>query len=332
MQKTLCADHSQKEVVLSEVVPVVPETVADQNPALVYLSSLAHRSRRTMRSALQTVARLFGKDILSMPWANLTYAVLQAARTKLSDSGLAPSTTNTIIAAVRGTMRSAWRLGLIDAETYARLRDVPLVRGSRLPAGRALPMREISALFKALHDDASPAGRRDAAILAVAYACGLRRAEIAGLDLENLAGSEDGEEEAYDITVIGKGNKQRKVFLNDGGAKLLSDYLIIRGDASGPLFFSGKKGGQLMVGRRISDQAIYDILRKRARIAGVADLSPHDMRRTFITTLLSSGTDIGTTSRLAGHRSIQTTLRYDRRDESAMRKASKALTIPSVDN
>ncbi len=305
---------------LSLTAPALPER---RNPALVYLSSLQPKGRRSMASSLEAIAKLFGFNLRTLPWHKLHYEHVQAVATKLSET-LAPATVNKGLAAIRGTMKAAWRLELISAEDYARVHDVRLMKGSRLPAGRQLSEGEIFALFSTTSQDKSPAGIRDLAILALSYAAGLRRAEVASLDIEQLK-----EEEDYiSIRLIGKGNKERLVYLNNGGRDAVKTYLSIRGAEVGPLFYAGRKGGTLTQGQGMTDQAIYGVLKKRAKEAGVDNVTPHDLRRTFVSNMLDLGIDLTTVSALAGHANVQTTARYDRRGEESKKKAAKALRIP----
>ncbi len=82
--------------------------------------------------------------------------------------------------------------------------------------------------------------------------------------------------------------------------------------------------------RRLTDQAILVILRKRAKQAGVKRFAPHDLRRTMISSLLDAGADISSVQRLAGHKQITTTARYDVRGEEAKRKAASLIHTPYV--
>lgn len=296
----------------------------DRNPAAVYLAGLAQGSRRTMREALDTIARvLTGEaDALALNWAALRFQHTAAIRSQLAER-YAPATANRMIAALRGVLKAAWRLSLMSAEDYQRAADVRGVAGSTLPAGRALTAGEIAALLDACAADDSPAGVRDGAIIALLRAGGLRRAELCALTLA------DYNPEAGTLIVNGKGQKQREVPIANGTAEAVADWLSIRGAEPGPLFCRINKGGRLLPSQqKIDSKSIYVMLQKRAEQAGIANLSPHDFRRTFVSDLLDAGADISTVQRLAGHANVTTTARYDRRGEVAKRKAVELLHVP----
>ena len=99
----------------------------------------------------------------------------------------------------------------------------------------------------------------------------------------------------------GKGRKDRILFLNNGGADAIKDYLSARGDSSGSLFWSSLKSGKLLPDSKMSDQAIYARIKRCAKNAGVKTLSPHDMRRSFVSDMLDAGVDISTVAAMAGH-------------------------------
>ena len=227
-----------------------------------------------------------------------------------------------MLAALRGVLKEAWRLGLIDAESYHRAADVKTVKGQTLPRGRSLPKGELRALFDACAADSSPAGSRDSAILALLYGAGLRRSEVVALDVGDY-NLEDG---ALTIRAA-KGRKDRMGYATNGSALALEAWLEIRGDKAGALFFPVRRGGHL-VEKRMTSQAVFNMIRKRAEEAKVPPFSPHDLRRSFISDLLDAGADLATVQHLAGHSSVNTTARYDRRGEVAKRKASELLAVP----
>ncbi len=292
------------------------------DPVAVYLAGLAPSGRVTVARRLVAVARLLGIPPEQVPWGELRAQHLIIIRARLLDGGrLAPATVNLTLAALRGVARAAWRLGLLSAEELAQIRDVPPARGTRLPAGRAATGGELAALLAACARDSSPAGVRDGALLALLYGAGLRRAELAAL------GRGDWLPDGALLRVLGKGDKEREVPLPPGAVLALADWLALRGDGEGPLFCPINKGGRLD-GRRMTEQAVYGILQKRATEAGVDDLSPHDLRRTYVGDLLDRGADIATVQKLAGHADVSTTARYDRRGGAARRAAADLLHVP----
>lgn len=296
----------------------------DRHPALTYLASLAPSGRRTTLGKLRRVANLLGHpDILTVPWHLLRYAHIAALRTRLQEGGYAPGTVNSILCAIKGVCRAAFNLEQMDAADLERVRAVRPVRGERLPAGRRLTKGELGGLLEACARDETAAGVRDAAILALLYACGLRRSEVSGLNIDSH------DPVSGELRVIGKGDKERLLYIDNGAADALADWRLIRGDEPGPLLCPIDKAGRLIRGRGITDQAVYDVLKKRARQAGVRDLKTHDCRRSFLSDLLELNVDALTCAKLAGHASLDCLMRsYDLRGEESKKKAVALLHLP----
>jgi site-specific recombinase XerD len=212
----------------------------------------------------------------------------------------------------------------MDHETYARAVDVENVKAKTLPRGRAVAQDELRALFRVCAADPSLAGRRDAAMLAVLYGGGLRRAELCGLDLADF--------DAGSCTLAvrnGKGRRDRTVYLNADACRFVREWLRERGGEAGPLFCPVSCAGNVRL-TRMRGESLWYILRRRLRAAGVEGISPHSLRRAFCTRLLEAGVDVFTVQRLAGHADASTTARYDRRRETAQREAAGRLPQPAV--
>ena len=188
----------------------------------------------------------------------------------------------------------------MDGEDYQRAAAVRNVKGSRLPAGRALEGGEIRALFAACADGA-PAGARDAAAFAMMFGMGMRRAEVAAARLA------DYEADSGTLRVIGKGDKERMVYAAEGGKAALDAWLAVRGTDASPLLAPVTKGGTVQAGDGMTAQALMYRLKRRAKQAAIADCSPHDLRRTFVSSALEAGADLAMVQALAGHASPTTT-------------------------
>jgi site-specific recombinase XerD len=317
----------------SHPLALVHSVPLDEHPVAVYLAGLAVRSRRTMRGDLETIARLLSGgrcDAFTLSWSALRFQHVQALRSALAER-YAHTTANRMLCAMRGVLKAAWNLGQMPTEEYHRARSVTSVRGESLPRGRHIASGELRALFQACASDRGkdgqmrPLARRDAALLGLAYGVGLRRSEIVSLDRS------DYEEETGALKVrAGKGNKARMVYASGGAKVMLETWLRLRGDGEGPLFYPLTKSGSL-ASRRLNSQAVMDVLLRRAQEAGLQSVSPHDFRRTFISDLLDAGADIVTVQKLAGHASVSTTARYDRRGEAVKQRAVGMLHIPVID-
>ncbi len=312
--------------------PVRARTAAgsDLNPAVVYLSQLASpSSRETQRSALNLLALRITEGQCNMdtfPWAELRYEHVAAIRTYLADrTNLQPSTVNRYLAAVRGTLQTARRLGQIDADHAAAACDVQVLPLTGLLRGRALTLGELERLFRVCAEDHRASGRRNAALLALLYGCGLRRAEAIGLQLE------DYDVDALVLKVKGKGNRWRYVPVPPGARDALAEWIALRGPQPGHLVTAVEYGDGVVYGEpAITTVRVYQIVARLARAAHLEHTSPHDLRRSYVTHLLDAGADPLVVQKLAGHLNVSTTARYDRRGDAAKRRAADLLPVPFV--
>jgi site-specific recombinase XerD len=316
-----------------------------RDPYHVYLRSLdSEQSRRTMRGCLDRIARIVGDATVTTgegwPWWRLRYADTAHIRSRLratvGENGrplYSPASVNKHLVALRRVLHECWRLGLMSAEDYQRAVDLKSVQNVRLPRGHHVPDRVLGAALAACDADTSPAGRRDAALLAVLYTTGARRAEVAGLSIADYDPAE------RSLRVRGKRDKERLVFVTVPAARRLDAWLAVRGRTPGALFPPINKGGRrarvLVDGHERlghpSGQAVADIVARRLAQAGAPTLTPHDFRRTFIGELLDAGVDLATAQQLVGHSSPATTARDDRRPQRRRREAVDRLRLPDAD-
>ena len=267
-------------------------------------------------------------------WRNgrtITKTLVEEYAAQLQQEGKAPNTINQKLAAIRWFARKMADRAMDElgdremAEQALRVVAVKDVKGERPERGRHIQQGELSALMDACISDTSPAGIRDAAIIAIAWATGLRREEIAGITLADLTNKAT---DSLDISVIGKGGKARTVYINDGALSALLDWLDVRGNELGMLFVDVNKGGKVGSGK-LSGEALRKMLEKRSKEAELSQpITWHDFRRTFAGNLWGAGIDGVTIQKLMGHASQNQTAKYDRRPEDARRQAVKVLHVP----
>jgi len=200
----------------------------------------------------------------------------------------------------------------------------PVDAGAQLASSRAhkpLPhvLRESEARAlvdqaAALADD-SPIGQRDAAILELLYATGIRVGELCGLDIDDL------DRERNVARVFGKGRKERMVPFGLPARRALELWLtsgrpVVRRDGAGAALFLGARG------QRIDPRAVRRLVHERiAGVEGAPDIGPHGLRHTAATHLLEGGADLRSVQELLGHSSLATTQIYTHVTTDRLRKA-----------
>jgi integrase/recombinase XerC len=177
--------------------------------------------------------------------------------------------------------------------------------------GKYIPSHlPVDEMFKLLDgpDRSSLLGLRDLAILEVLYSCGIRVAELAGLNMSDVDFSN------RLIKVFGKGSKERIVPVGKKALNALNNYLEAAlplrkktGDASEkkvPVFINSRGG-------RLSTRSVDNIVKHYAMASGlITDISPHSLRHTFATHLLDGGADLRSVQEMLGHSSLSTTQKY----------------------
>lgn len=286
------------------------------NPAAQYLASLgSDKSRRVVRDRLNDIATALDfENWESIDWSQAdrqwVYVVRETYKERHS-----PSTINACVSALKSVARFAWDSRLISADAYHRIKETRQIRAKRVPKTRFIEGPELKTLIDKCLDDDRVQGSRDCAMLGLLFGAGLRRSEVVSLDVRDID-TQDGT-----VRIIGKGNKERITPLPARSLALLSHWLEMRSEQDGPIFTRIRKGG-VITNARLTDQAVYFLVQKWVVMAGIPNFSPHDLRGSFISYLLDAGEDISTVAEMAGHASITTTARYDRRGEKRKKKAA----------
>ena len=230
---------------------------------------------------------------------------------------------------------------------YLSRQDIETLQAEKVEIGK-VPEREVDFLenneIERILEAASGTTfktLRDRAILELLFSAGLRVSELVGIDREKL-NLKSGE-----LSVRGKGNKIRVVFISDTASKALTDYLKKREDVDPALFvrdvkslekFSAK-GGSLPAGRRgasggkpknndslrLTPRSIQRIVRHYATKAGIVkNVHPHTLRHSFATDMLMNGADIRSVQEMLGHASINTTQIYTHVTNPHLKEVHKA--------
>jgi integrase/recombinase XerD len=189
------------------------------------------------------------------------------------------------------------------------IKDNPLsvVSGPKLP--RRLPATLVAQDVKRLlevSDIATPVGRRNQAIIELFYASGARISEVAGLAVSSIDFAQ------MQLTVFGKGSKQRIIPLHRLALRTLHEYLTIarpelagRADRPTSALFLTTRGNAMTA------DAIRKMFKQAIHAAGLDDsLSPHDLRHSFATDMLEAGADLRSVQEMLGHASLSTTQIY----------------------
>lgn len=303
---------------------VVPTEInLAEHPVAVYLAQLGEDSRPAMRSGLARIAELVDRRATpwSLPWHELRFQHTQVIRSALV-SNYSERTVNRMLSALRGVLKAAWQLGQIGTEDYRRALDFKSVKTADLaPAGRSVAIDEVRTILRGAASQDPPRSWRDQALFITMFAGGLRRQEVSALD----TGRYDPATGAIEVK-RGKRGKFRMTYLAEGYRPWILPWFEFQKKRScEPLFVRWSRDKPTT--RRLGRAGVDHVLGELVTLAGVAELTPHDLRRTFATDLLENGADILMVQKLMGHADVKTTAIYDRRGERGKRAAVEKLPV-----
>jgi integrase/recombinase XerC len=231
----------------------------------------------------------------------------------LYERGLSKASAARALAAIRSWFKWLARAGRIE-QNAASLVSTPKLP-KHLP--RVPSIEQMNRVVDSVRDDAASWPARDRAILEMLYGCGIRNAELVGLNLNDIHWANEA------VLVRGKGQKQRYVPLGDAAAQALRVYLGERSArlaaassekrAETPALFLNLQLRGLGNGSeaRLTTRSIGRIVKRIAILRGLsADVHPHTLRHAFGTHLLEEGADLRAIQELLGHERLSTTQRY----------------------
>lgn len=291
------------------------------SPLALYLGRLAPNSRRSIQSQLKKVA-----DIMEWPpdtheeqFHRVDYQLACEIKVRLTEHGSSAKSINRAISVIRNIVKVGVLMGLVSENQLIQLSAIKHEKAVQ-HQGNPFSVKQVRELFLLLSDNNTVLGVRNQAIFALLLGAGLRRSELVALKVQDLA-----LEESKLVVQKGKGNKRRTAFLPNWCIIHLHAWLERRESMKGYLFNPVNKSGRVNLKRGITTESVYQLVRDTAKQLGISNVTPHDMRRTYITRLLEQDIDLNTVRMMAGHEDISTTVIYDKRDNKVMQKAAASL-------
>ena len=241
----------------------------------------------------------YGVDAISEKGSALLSSVskddIKAYVEYMFDRGMTKATMERKIAAIRSLFFHVERNGLLKINPARNI--IYPRKGRRLP--RFLRPGEFDKF--ANFETATFKDYRDIALIHLFYSTGCRVGELAAASVKDI------DIESKKLKVIGKGGKDRYVFITDVAASAMSDYFKERlakfNILTEPLFVNNRNG-------RITERGIFHIITSRARTVFDASVTPHALRHTFATDILNNGADIRAVQEMLGHKSLSATQKY----------------------
>jgi site-specific recombinase XerD len=241
----------------------------------------------------------------SEPRLALNRVVVLHYRQHLESRGLASTTINLRLAAVRRVAIEAADCGFLSPDLIEGIRRVKGLKRLGQRAGNWLTNEQGQRLLTCVQTG-TRRGKRDAAMLALLLGCGLRRSEVVALELSHF---QRREEHWVIIDLVGKGGRIRSVPVPQWVEDAVERWMRSARINNGRLFRAVRKNGRVW-GCKLSPNVVWCVVKKCAATCGIDNLAPHDLRRTCARLCHAEGGELEQIQFLLGHASVQTTERY----------------------
>jgi integrase len=273
----------------------------DHSKASVLNSLGSTGSRRAYEFAMDEFISWY----CSEPRLAFNRVVVTRYRLYLEGRGLAASSINQRLAAVRRLAYEAADCGLLSPELAAGIRHVKGVKQLGRRSGNWLSLEECSKILNGIVETGLRA-KRDHAIISTLVGCGLRRSELVALNMEDMQ-VRQGHWTIVDL--IGKGGHIRTVPVPQWVKDVLDTWTLAAGIVEGRVFRAVSRAGKVW-GSGLSENVVWHVVNHRCTQAGLDRVAPHDLRRTCAKLCHSAGGELEQIQFLLGHSSVQTTERY----------------------
>ena len=273
----------------------------DHSKMAVLNSLTSPGSRRVYQFAINQFITWY----CSEPRLAFNRIVVVRYRMYLESRRLAANTINQQLAAVRRLAHEAADAGLLSPDLAAGISRVKGVKQLGQRSGNWLSLEQSSEVLSRARGDLMRE-KRDYAMLALLFGCGLRRSELVGLEMSDV---QKRQEHWAIVDLIGKGGHIRTVPIPEWAKRALDEWTVAAGIRDGKIFRRVSRTGKVW-GKAISQNVVWYVVKGCCEKAGLERIAPHDLRRTCAKLCHSSGGEIEQIQFLLGHASVQTTERY----------------------
>jgi len=274
-----------------------------ENTVAAYMNDLSQLTRFVEEEAR--------KQDIEPSWDGFSRQGMLSYLLSLQERQYAETTRARKIAAARSFFKFLAAEGIIKEDPTRNMESLNV--GRSLP--RPISVSQVRALLEQPAKQSTPEATRDSAMLQLLYASGMRVSELVSLNVEDVNTS------SGDVRCFGKGHKERIIPIHQTAVAAVERYVgearprLLRRDDERAMFLNHR-------GERLTRQGFWQILKQYARAAGLeGEVTPHTLRHSFATHMLSGGADLRAVQELLGHANISTTQVYTHLTTEHVRRA-----------